>query len=325
MRIALVIAAASAVILARPAFGALTSSAEGYGRIASSADQTTSIAGGFRDLSPPPVILDNFGDEVLAAPTLSASGGSFTMSAHACSGPQVGIPNAGTAQANTVVRYTEEFLISSSTLPIGTPVTVNVKVGGGSSFKAFLIPDDRSPIPVEAATAQGSGSISFSTTGVNGITFNGAFGMQQAYVNPQTKSSSGLFAEPLVPTDGGAGAPDAGTFTGTVAGTVGQRFDVSLLFSIGASSTALNPTEAEADGQISLTWGADVAGGMAEIRSPDDGFLFPGTTGVTTERTLDILPPSPIDELDPNLPEPMTLAAAGVAVAMLGRRRRALR
>jgi hypothetical protein len=255
---------------------------------------------GLRDAAPPPVTISSFGDEALSSVQLAGTDGYLMINSHACSGPPLGAPaGAGSAHTGSHIEYEETFIIESATLPADTQVSINLKVGAARSFIDRLN-IQTNPTPKDSATTSGSASIHFSTVGAWGTSFVGAFGGSQAYYDPASKTQTGIFAVALAPT--GKGEPHAGEFTGTVNGLVGHPFTISLEATIGTDSGDFNPNSADADGQLMVAWGAEVAGGLAEIRSPTDDSLFPSTDNAGSDRALALLPRSPL------APEPAGLA-----------------
>lgn len=72
----------------------------------------------------------------------------------------------------------------------------------------------------------------------------------------------------------------------------------------------------DADGQMSLMWGADVEGGLAEIRSTPDGTVFPSPSNVSPEQALIYLPLSPFA-----VPEPTSAVLLLIGASLLVTRR----
>jgi hypothetical protein len=290
------------------AAGAVMSTISTSGKIASTPQQYHPLTN-VRDATPDPVVLGAAGDESLSVSKLLGSGGLLNLSSHACSGPPAGVSPAGTAFANSGVSYQEVFTIESATLPAGTPVVIDIKVAAARSFMAVLTPGVGTPYLGDTASVSASAAIRFDAQ--TSTRFDGAFHEQQSWINPVGWAQTGIFASSPSANPQDVGDPNADAYTATVAGRVGSNFVMTLQTNVSTDSATGNPHEADGDGQLSIVWGADVVGGLAEIRA--SGVLFPPTSGATKDRAMDNLPPRP----DSGAPEPASLgllAAAGLAM-----------
>ncbi len=294
---------------ALPAGGAVSSRIQTSGSIATSPFQFHALPSNTKDGSADPMNLGGAGDDAVAAATLMGTAGFLTLSSHGCSGPALGGPG-GTANANSYVDYVEVFVIQSDTLPLGTPVTINVKLAAARSFRANVI----QPFPVRLgdAAVNAEASVVFNTD-ISVVSFRGDFAAQQVHNEPINRGMSGIFASSSGPPED-AGEPKAGEFIATLPGRVGGEFKINLATHIGAGSSASNPVVGDGDGQMSLMWGADVVGGLAVILN-SGGDPLPPPSYATVVGVLAILPPPP-DEI---VPEPtsavLLLVGAGLVMA----------
>src|SRR5688572_29744501 len=268
-------------VSALPAEGAIFSLIQTRGEIATEPSQTHVIPSNVKDGSAEPMMLDAAGDDAIASASLMGTDGFLMLNSHACSGPALGGPG-GTASTTSNVNYFEDFVIQSDTLPVGTPVTITFKLAAARSFRADVI--QPFPIRLGDAAVAAAASVRFYTDISGGRSFQGDFGAQQIGYEPITRGMSGIFATSSGPPEE-AGDRDAGEFIATLPGTVGGQFFINLETQVGATSGAGNPVEADADGQMSLSWGAEVDGGLAQIRTPG-GTLFPPTSNATEENAL---------------------------------------
>jgi hypothetical protein len=260
-----------------------------------------------RDMEPVAhVNLSSAGDEAMSVLKLTGSEGMMTLNTHACSGPPINTPNAGQAGASGTLNYFEDFTIVSATLPVGTPVTINVKIAAGSSFRAVTDPNFLN----DYANSNGSTGIRIDTLSTTDAAFSGSFGANGG--NAPNRSQTGIFAS-SPPT--ASGDRRAGEFTAIVGGLVGGKFHFTIHSQLSDVSGAGNPRVSDADGQISILWGADVVGGLASILANSDSMPFPSMDNATSDRALQILPPG--------IPEPTGLALILPGLLLLGRRRAA--
>jgi len=279
----------------------------------------TQLLRNMRDLIPDQDIVQiAFGDEAITLFSLHGSTGLARMKVHACSGPPLVDSLGGTASASGSVYYEENFTIQSLTLPVGTPVTIHARVTVARSFLAML--DNRNPAapPNALATSSGSAGIRIDTLAIGAATFSGDFFGQETGSIPRSHTATGLFGtsfgDPYGPR-----VIEANEFNVQVNGIVGGRFNFALQTSFVAGSMAQNPYVAGGDAEVAFVWGAAVLGGLAEIRSPLDNFLFPPLAGAGPERALSYLPDAPV-------PEPasaLLMLLGGVAVLRLARQRAA--
>ena len=262
------------------------------GKIASEPDELH-VLNNVRDGAPTIVIQGARGDDVYSEARLQGSAGRLAINSHACSGPPAGF--AGSARVNTSIDYQEIFVITSDTLPANTPVTINIAVSAARSFMAGLNPSTIEPYLSDAANVAGRAVLRFDSSG-NSTSFNGTFHESQSWINPIGRSSTGIFAAPTTVNPEDLGDRTADASTATIQALVGASFNITLQSNVSAGSSAGNPNEADGDGQLSVLWGADIAGGLAEIRSPGDNVLFPSVSNATEDRALQTLPPSPYPE-----------------------------
>jgi hypothetical protein len=260
------------------------------------------------DGSAPGVGLIDAGDEAIAGATLLATDGSLQISSHACSGPALGAPG-GSANSSSNVNYVENFLVFSDTLPAGTPVEITFKLAAawrvrGSVTQPYALSNGD-------ASVFGEAFVRFYSDISGGLSYHGNFGAQQVYFNPPTRGMEGIFAGvPGAPQD--VSKASAGEFATTFPATVGGQFLVNIETRIGATSAAFNPVVSIADGQMALRWGAEVVGGMADIRTPE-GTRVPPPANACVECVLANLPPAAH-----GTPEPTSLLLLIMGCVMVG-------
>ncbi|MDB5290499.1 MAG: hypothetical protein JWL69_1740 [Phycisphaerales bacterium] len=315
MKTACLLAALTLLLCVRPVHAAVTSTIAVQGSISGGGTSVFTKPGNTKDGTSDPFALRSLGDESIANATLMGTTGSLMENAHACSGPPIGNP-AGSGNANTrsTVNYAETFSIVSNTLPDGTPVTITLKVAAARSYRATVI----QPMPIQAgdAASNGSASIGFNTELSSG-NFQGGFGAQQITTGAVFMNTTGIFANPLRKPGDNDGDPNAMESIATLTGTVGGHFSFNVMTQISAISDAVFPITTDGDGQMSLNWGADVVGGLAQLSTSDGTSQFPGSSSVSGSRALANLPPAPTDDV----PEPTTLTLlAGPLLALLIRR-----
>lgn len=301
----------SAVVPVGSAAGAVTSTVSTQGWIGNNPVVVGhTLPSNTKDGSAQPIGLHNFGDDSLAEATLNGTAGSLIINAHACSGPPLGNPG-GRASANGTVNYFENFVIVSDMLPNGTPVSIDLRLAAARSFRTVV--NQPFPIRLGTATVIGEAFVSFNN-GVEPVIFRGGFASQKIDIEPVFRTMSGILGGVSIdPAD--PGGRNAGESSATIAGVVGGPFSINIGTSIGATSGAGNPVESDADAQLTLAWGADIASGLARIVPPGGGEGFPSTGGATDDVALALLPPGL------GVPEPSTLALliAAAATALLGR------
>ncbi len=284
------------------------------GAISGGATTGNFMPGNTKDGTTAPFVLKSAGDESIANGTLMGTAGALTSNAHACSGPPIGNPaGSGNASTRSTVNYAETFNIVSSTLPNGTPVTIDLKVAAARSYRATVI----QPYPIQAGDAivDAHAAIGFYTEQSTG-NFQGGFTSQQIATGDVFKNTTGIFANPLIKPGENDGDPNAMESITTLAGVVGGHLSFSIETQVSAASAAIFPITTDGDGQMSLEWGADVVGGLAQLQTSDGTGLFPGTSTATGDRALADLPPAPV------VPEPATLSLlVGPLLALLVRRR----
>lgn len=299
---------------ALPVRGAIFSNLVEQGKIATSSQQFRTLANG-RDMAPEQHIgLSALGDDAISALILTGSQGRLSLNTHSCSGPPPGSA-AGNANASGQLYYEEDFVIRSDTLAVGTPVTIKVKIAAGSSFIGTTTNPNNLPT-FDSAGVEGSANIRIDSNLLSEATFIGSLNGGQQGGFPSSRTRNGIFATtPVDPTDE-PGERRAGEFTVDVGGKVGQRFNIAINTSMTTASNAGVTSVSDADGQISILWGFDVVGGLAEIVTPGGDFVAPPTSNATDDRALIFLPLSPL------FPEPASLAVLCAPALLLCRCRR---
>lgn len=306
------LAALTLLVSAPSAEGVVISTVQTFGVIVTAPHgETNVLPSNTKDGSAEPVLERGGGDDALSYASLMGTAGFLTLNSHGCSGPPPGFPlPTGTANAVGDVDYFENFLIQSDTLPNGTPVTINIKLAAARSFVA-------NGAGGGAATVAGSAAVTFAAS--TAVVFQGNFSAQQVGSGLILGNRSGIFAgSPGPPED--VGDPNAGELTATLFGMVGGQFTINLTSQVGANTQAGHTQESSADGQMSLMWGADIEGGLAVIRSPTGGPLFPPTSNVTDDFVLAILPAPPFV-----VPEPTAAALLLIGAGLLTLRQLTLR
>ena len=316
LRLRFSLAAFTLFATALPARATVFSNLTEQGAIANGPQQFVQLFN-MRDMTPDNHVAQSaLGDEALSVLSLTGSLGVMTLNAHACSGPPP-FSNAGSASGTGQLYYEEDFVIESATLPIGTPVTIDVKIAAGSSFVGTTSNPDNLPT-LDTASITGHANIRIDSNALGEATFIGDFSAGQQGGFPASRAQSGIFGtqfgDPTM-----SGERRAGEFTATVGGKVGQRFNIAIQTTLSAGSGAGYFSVSDADGQISLLWGADVVGGLAEIRSSAEPTIpFPSTSTVDADTALFYLPPSPVPE-----PSTFILGALGfMCLAVWGWRRK---
>lgn len=275
----------------------LSSNLTEQGTVANQGQQFVQLFNG-RDMAPDEHVELSFqGDEALSVLSLQGSNGIMTLSEHACSGPPIG-SSAGRGNASGVLNYEEHFTISSTTLSAGTPVTIAVRLASATKARAALsYPDPARPPSTDLADVSGHVGIRIDAEQLSAASFQGDISAMESGQHAPSQTSTGILV--------------GGTFAATVIGRVGQSFGIAIQSSLSASSRSIIGNTSDADSQIALVWGAEVVGGVAELKG-DDGFLFPSLGGVTGERALANLPPPPTD-----LPEPSSMLMFAVGLVGL--------
>ncbi len=286
------------------------------GKVLNSAFVTNVLPSDTKDGTADPLNLNVANDEAIASAMLGGTSGSLTLNSHACSGPVPGLP-PGQANSNSKVVYFENFIIQSDTLPVGTPVAVTFKLASARSYRAMV--DQLFPISNGDAATHGEAEVNFNTDISGSNSFRGTFDAAQVYSNPKTRSATGSFTPPALVDPDTAGDPYANESVATIPGKVGGAFTLNITALIGATTSSANPVLTDADGQMSLLWGADIVGGLAFISTQDGQTLFPPTSNATGDRAIAILPPNP-----DGVPEPASMSLVAVGVIALILRRRSL-
>jgi hypothetical protein len=317
MKIPCLLAALTVLLCVRPVHAAVTSTIAVQGSISGGGTSVFTKPSNTKDGATDPFALRSLGDESVANATLMGTAGALTENAHACSGPPLGNP-AGSGNANTrsTLNYAETFSIVSSTLPVGTPVTITLKVAAARSYRATVI----QPMLIQAgqASVNGSASVGFNTELSSGF-FQGDFSAQQITTGAVSMNTTGIFANPLRNPATPDGDPNAMESIATLTGPVGGHFSFNVQTQVSATSSAIFPitTDGDGDGQMSLNWGADIVGGLSQLVSSDGTTQFPGSSSASGSRALADLPPAPTDDV----PEPATLSLlAGPLLSLLIRR-----
>ena len=298
------------------AHGAITQ-IQTNGKVLNSAFVSNILPSSTKDGTAEPLNLNFANDEAIASATLGGTSGYLTLSSHACSGPVPGLP-PGQANSNSKVIYFENFVIQSDTLPVGTPVAVIFKLASARSYRAMV--DQLFPVSNGDAATHGEAMVDFNTDISGSNSFQGTFDAAQVYFFDKTRSATGIFLPPPLSDADIAGDPYANEFVATIPGRVGGAFTLNITALIGATTSSANPVLTDADGQMSLLWGADIVGGFAFIGTPDGQALFPSSSNVTGDRAISILPPNP-----DGIPEPASISLLALGVIALLQRRRSWR
>lgn len=223
--------------------------------------------------------VSSFGDHAASVLSFDRDAGRATVSTHACAAPQTLSDPAGIASAGAYhAQVTFAYQITSSTLPVGTPVTIQLCVAASRSMAATYVPPLGSPPLNDYADSGLNLSLA-----IAGHLFSGTAHELAYYQSPPSASTfTGIFLETL----------DDDTVT--VERAVGDY--VSLQFNLtGYAHAVAALVGSYSDGHASSTvlFGASVVGGNAEIRSVDDGSLFPGCGSCTAQEAEKQLPDPP--------------------------------
>jgi hypothetical protein len=229
--------------------------------------------------------------------------GMLRIAAHGCIEPPLLGGTVSTAGGSGNVAYNDQFTIQSSTLPLGTPVVIDVRVIGGESNQ---IGDD---IPGRGGSGTlNSADAAFSVAlGINNPTAVGHYSFQDMGVGSVfAPPASGLFS-----------APQATTLM--IAGHVGETFQLTASLK-GQSSADVFPGDVgDVQVQAALVWGAVSETPGVTMVSTITGLNVPDTSNVTPEFVQGNMFPPLIDFLPTPEPGSIVLLALGTVALMLAR------
>ncbi|MBI3838348.1 MAG: PEP-CTERM sorting domain-containing protein [Planctomycetia bacterium] len=249
-------------------------------------------------------------DEAFAQGVLNGPAGTATINVHACSSPPNPGPG-GTAGANVVLDFADTYQITSTTLPIGTPVFVTLIANGARQETTVLDADAGFENSFNVAGSLGGASISFQLGGVP-YSFPGSFSHRINLVDGDNQSHDGLFngvdSQQLMTLVGGR------LQSGVVSALVGDFVFVGVSAEAHSQSSATYRALADADAQMVLSWGIhpfDSSIQIVNVTYP--GEPVPDNSDLTLDALLQLLPPRP--PTVPGVPEPGTLILLGQALA----------
>ncbi len=220
----------------------------------------------------------SFGDHGSGGLSFIRDAGVATAYSHACSGPQTLTDPAGGAKGDGLhdsIIYS--YIITSDTLPMGTPVTVKVCVAGSATGAAKYSYPEGGGALFDFADAAANVLVN-----MDGHLFGGNFYVVDFKDNPGGQNfSTGIFGEMEV------------ALSETFTIPVGDEFTFVLNFGCTSRSKAAYQTLADGHASSSVVWGAAVIDADAQIRAADDNALFPTLNDCTPAYAATQLPPPP--------------------------------
>ena len=250
---------------------------------------------------------DAFNNEAAAGGALATPAGMFTLSSHACSG---GRPVSG-GQANGGANGSANtyYVLTSTTLPPGTPVSVSVRWAVNSNVKA--VGQDMAGVNVGAqATASGRVVIVINDTLV---TLEGG-GITRVH-NPG--DGIAVFRSGTLDMES-----DSDEHTYTV--LVGQGLRVQVEATVNAASIKIGDGTVDADVQTAMVWGVTALNPEASVVLQSNvNEPAPSASNATPAHAGEITPPRPaVGALPcfriPTQPLPITACSSGSANFSVG-------
>jgi len=218
------------------------------------------------------------GDHGSATLVFNAHAGAATVTAHGCAAlAMAGDPAGGGQGVSQHEQIILPYVITSSTLPVGTPVMVKVCVATSRNMGTTYTPPKSGPGFGDFADAGLNLNIS-----LGGAVFQGTGYQLAVHGSPTTNDFTGFFVDA------------SGAATMTIARQVGDGFGLNVtLAASGRAAGSVVGSYADGNSQASIVWGAAVIGADAQIRSVDDNSLFPDEAGCTAQAAVLLLPPPP--------------------------------
>jgi len=241
---------------------------------------------------------NKFGGDALAKAGMNFFAGVSTARVHGCVGPPAKSQFSDVAygQARPWVQQ-EQLLVSSATLPVGTPVSITIRYSVTSVIEKLQV--------FNPANTSGFSSNTFNLV-ITGPAQIGRFGNHTATNNWDSISTSGIFS-------GQSGMTFTETGEITFTRQVGQSFnfslDLSSTTSAGAISFTMNPAISSGSSAMAATYGVMSIGEGAHLEW--NGVPWSGST----DDSSIYIPPNPF------VPGPGAVAVFGL-LALGGARRR---
>ena len=221
--------------------------------------------------------------------------GNLSAAAHACGEPRAPGGRESDDAGYGSGSFSDTYIIRSSTLAFGTPVTVN--------FCALAALRTQNNDALRQSQTTNDASVQFRVSyGSTNDTYTGVYSYVDNQYGARTTNTGTLFA----------GEQDF-----SVPLTVGQSFSVYASLVDDATTGVVVGETGDVQAQSALVWGAAADSSAVTITGNSDGYSIPDMTNCN-QPYLQTIVPGPLV----NLPEPTSAALVVSLCACFGKRRR---